>query len=85
MVALQIRNVPEDLRDALVREADRRGQSLQGYLLGVLGDEARRARNPAILASIAARGGGAPSDVSASDVLRAEREKRETHLVSRAV
>lgn len=83
MVALQIRNVPDDLRDALAHEADRRGQSLQGYLLGVLADEARRARNPTLLAMFAGRDDGATSD-EAEQALRVAREQREAHLVNRA-
>lgn len=80
MVALQIRNVPDGLRDALAHEADRRGQSLQGYLLGVLADEARRARNPALLATLAGRDDGATSD-EAERALRVAREEREAHLM----
>lgn len=40
MVALQIRDVPDAVRDRLAEEAKRRGTSLQGYLLEVLEREA---------------------------------------------
>jgi hypothetical protein len=40
MVALQIRDVPESLHRRLVAEADKRGISLQKYLLEILSDRA---------------------------------------------
>lgn len=49
MVALQIRDVPEELRDRLSELAAQRGQSLQAYLFDVISDEARRQDNLAIL------------------------------------
>lgn len=45
MVAMQIRDVPVDVRDDLAREAQARGVSLQVYLRGVIEREARAARN----------------------------------------
>lgn len=39
-VAIQIRDVPDDVRDHLAAQAGRRGQSLQAYLLSVLTREA---------------------------------------------
>jgi len=45
MVALQIRDVPDTMRDALVNEARRREQSLQAYLLDVLAHEVAVASN----------------------------------------
>lgn len=55
MVALQIRDVPEDVRDALVTDAKARGQSLQMYLLDLVETRARRLRNPAVLDRFADR------------------------------
>jgi len=49
MVALQIREVPEELRNRLSELASQRGQSLQAYLFDVLLDEARRQDNLAVL------------------------------------
>lgn len=40
-VALQIREVPDDVRDVLADQARRRGQSVQAYLLDVVSREAR--------------------------------------------
>lgn len=45
MVALQIRDVPESVRDDLARAAKARGQSLQSFLREVIDREARAARN----------------------------------------
>jgi hypothetical protein len=45
MVALQIRDVPTDIRDDLAREAEARGVSLQAYLREVVDREAKAARN----------------------------------------
>jgi hypothetical protein len=49
MVALQIRDVPEKLRDRLSELARQRGQSLQAYLFDVVSNEARRQDNLAVL------------------------------------
>lgn len=40
-VALQIRDVPEGVRDTIADRAARRGQSMQSYLLEILQREAR--------------------------------------------
>jgi antitoxin FitA len=42
---MQIRDVPDDVREVLVREAERRDQSLQLFLMDVLRREADSARN----------------------------------------
>jgi hypothetical protein len=49
MVAIQVRDVPDDVREALSAEAARRGQSLQFFLADVLAREAASARNLAWL------------------------------------
>jgi len=43
-VALQIRDVPDDIRDTLAAQASSRGQSLQAFLLGLVTQEARATR-----------------------------------------
>ncbi|HWH97738.1 MAG TPA: hypothetical protein VNS80_05175 [Pseudolysinimonas sp.] len=55
MVAIQIRDVPDAVRDALAGEAERRGVSLQSFLADVLEREAASARNLAWLRSVAER------------------------------
>ncbi|MGW0214856.1 FitA-like ribbon-helix-helix domain-containing protein [Micromonospora chokoriensis] len=59
MVALQIRDVPEEVRDALAAQAKARGQSLQAYLLELVETQARRLRNTAALDHFAGRSDGA--------------------------
>lgn len=62
MVAVQVRDVPEPVRLTLVAEAERRGESLQVFLLDVLEREAANARNREILRiqkPIRPRGSGA--------------------------
>ncbi|GAA4629147.1 FitA-like ribbon-helix-helix domain-containing protein [Cellulomonas oligotrophica] len=74
MVALQIRDVPDSVRDALVERARANGQSLQSYLREVVLREAAFAGNVAILDGVAGwnRGSGATLD----DVLTARDEER---------
>ncbi|MFL6076948.1 MAG: FitA-like ribbon-helix-helix domain-containing protein [Mycobacteriales bacterium] len=58
MVALQIRDVPDEVRDALAADARAHGQSLQAYLLALIETQARRARNVAVLNRFADRSDG---------------------------
>jgi hypothetical protein len=82
MVAIQVRDVPDAVRDALAAEADSRGQSLQVFLSEVLEREARLARNRAWLkrtrdnpiARIAA-------DESSADLIRRQREERTQQIL----
>jgi predicted transcriptional regulator len=81
MVALQIRDVPDDLRDRLSELARQRGQSLQAYLLDVVSDEARRADNLAVLDRFARHTYG--SRLRAGDIidaLSAARAERDAEL-----
>ncbi|WP_028648306.1 hypothetical protein [Nocardiopsis sp. CNT312] len=45
MGAIQVKDVPDEVREILAAEARRSGQSLQTYVLAVLEREARFARN----------------------------------------
>ncbi len=45
VVALQIRDVPDDVRDAIAQRAALQGQSVQAYLLDLVQREARMLRN----------------------------------------
>jgi hypothetical protein len=81
MVALQIRDVPEGLRDRLSELARQRGQSLQAYLFDLISDEARRQDNLAILdrfshGAYGSRLGRADID----DALRSARADRDGEL-----
>lgn len=61
MVAIQIRDVPDEVRDALVAQAGARGQSLQRYLLGIVSAQARRSRNVELLNRFGTRTDGVRS------------------------
>ncbi|MEX5633546.1 FitA-like ribbon-helix-helix domain-containing protein [Parafrankia sp. FMc2] len=79
-VAVTIRDVPEDVRDALAQYARQQGQSLQAFLLGVLTRQSRYALNQQVLVTVEdelAAGGGAGTDApAAADVLAAARAMR---------
>lgn len=79
MVALQIRDVPEEVRDVLAERARVRGQSLQAFLLNLVEAEARRAQNVSVLARFAGRTDGVrtePGQTAAE--LAADRADRAT-------
>ena len=81
MVALQIRDVPEELRDRLSELAGQRGQSLQAYLFDVISDEARRQDNLAVLSRFAKGSHGtrlSPDDIGGA--LQAGRAERDAEL-----
>jgi antitoxin FitA len=81
MVALQIRDVPDELRDRLSELAIERGQSLQAYLFDVISDEARRADNLAVLDRLGnAAYGSRLSAGDISDALSASRAERDAEL-----
>ncbi len=78
MVALQIRDVPDDVRQTLADRAAARGQSLQSFLLKLITDEARRSTNLALLERFGGRQDGSQLSMTqvteALDQARAERE-----------
>jgi antitoxin FitA len=77
-VTLTIRDVPDDVRDALTQEAREQGQSLQAYLLNLLEQQAGFRKNREVIAKarrdLARRGG---SRVKASDIVEAIHQARE--------
>jgi plasmid stability protein len=80
MVNIQIRDVPEQVRDVLAASARAHGQSMQAYLRHLLEDDARRAGNAALLRRAKNAGPGyvaAPGE-TASEIaeMRAERDRR---------
>jgi hypothetical protein len=72
MIALQIRGVSEEVREALVVQARARGQSLQAYLLELIEAQAHRLRNVAVLDSFTGRTDGtrAPAGETAAELQR---------------
>jgi len=83
MVAIQIRDVPDRVRDLLAQEAKRRGQSLQLFLMDVLEHEARMATNRALLAKwreepvVVLPPGSEPH----ADSIRRQRDERTQHIL----
>jgi antitoxin FitA len=80
MAVLTIRDVPEDVKDALARDARERGQSLQAFLLGMLKRQAAFGRNRQLLDDIErdlTAGGGAGADApDAAELLMQARTDR---------
>ena len=78
MVAIQIRGVSEEVREALVSQARARGQSLQVYLLELVEAQAHRMRNVALLDSFTGRSDGtrASAGETAAELQR-QREAQE--------
>jgi hypothetical protein len=79
-VVLTVRDVPEEVRDLLARQARERGQSLQAFLLTVLNRQADFCRNRQILAEISQEldgGGGADRNApDAAEVVARARAER---------
>jgi hypothetical protein len=80
MVSIQVRDVPEQVRDTLAEVARSRGQSMQAYLLSLLEEDARQARNVILLRQVRETGGGyvagAGETEAELDTIRAERDQR---------
>jgi predicted metal-dependent TIM-barrel fold hydrolase len=80
MVNIQIRDVPETVRDTLAKVARSRGQSMQAYLRDLLEEDARRAANAALLRQVRAAGRGhrgAPGETARElEEIRAQRDLR---------
>lgn len=72
--------MPEDVKNALARDARERGQSLQAFVLSVLTRQAEFSRNRQLLADIdreLADDGGAGADApDAADLIAEARERR---------
>ena len=76
MVALQIRDVPDDVRDVLAARARENGQSLQAFLLSLVLREASFARNLDLIKEIESWTETRGSTATAADVLDVLREAR---------
>jgi antitoxin FitA len=71
MVAITIRDIPNDVRDELAVRAARTGKSLQEYLRGMLIDTAAKPTVDAVLERARARVAATGSRVDASTILAA--------------
>lgn len=79
---MTIRDVPDEVRDVLSRDARERGQSLQAYLLNVIKRQAEFSRNRQLIAEIdrdLSHGGGAGADApDSADLLDRARTRRDS-------
>lgn len=79
MAYLQIRDIPDDVRDVLAQRAKDRGQSLNSYLRDVVLREASFANNQALIDRVIANRGDSKfttEDVlAARDTARGERSR----------
>ena len=73
-VALQIRNVPDDVRDALVERASPLGQSMQAFLLDLVQREARLARNASMFQRTAGNRTTIPDEYCPERIVREGRD-----------
>jgi len=73
-VALQIRNVPDDVRDALVERASQLGQSMQAFLLDVVQREAKMARNAQVFERTAGHRTIIPEEFGPERIIREGRD-----------
>jgi hypothetical protein len=77
MPLIQIRDVPEPVRDELARKAAAAGQSMQAYLLGELSKLAKRPSMAEIVARAQARATATGSTVTMNDAVAAVRTARD--------
>jgi hypothetical protein len=77
MPLIQIRDVPEPVRDELARKAAAAGQSMQAYLLGELSRLAERPSMAEIVARAQARARATGSTVTMNDAVAAVRAARD--------
>lgn len=71
MVAVTIRNVPDDTRNELAARAARAGQSLQEYLRQLLVDTAAKPSLDAVIARARARVEASGTDIDDAAILAA--------------
>jgi antitoxin FitA len=77
MALIQIRDVPEPVRDELARKAAAAGQSMQSYLLGELTRLAERPSMAEIVKRAQARAKASGSTVTMDDAVAAVRVTRD--------
>lgn len=74
-VAIQIRDVPEAVRDVIAQRAAKRGQSMQVYLRELLEREARLEENAKAFERTAAQRLPIPEDLSPERIVREGRDE----------
>jgi hypothetical protein len=81
MGALQIRDVPEEVRATLMAQAAAHGQSLQAYLLDLVRRHAAQAGNARLLDSFGGRSDGMRAEAGEiAALVAADRARREQDL-----
>ncbi|WP_046470513.1 FitA-like ribbon-helix-helix domain-containing protein [Allosalinactinospora lopnorensis] len=73
MGAIQVKDVPDEVREALTAAARRTGQSLQSYVLSILEREARFVRNSEIVDQCPLPG----AELSMAEIVAAVRQARD--------
>ena len=73
-VALQIRDVPEDVRDIIAERAKAGGLSMQAYLLDMVQREAKFARNARMFDELAPYRASRPIAAEIVDIIREGRD-----------
>lgn len=76
MPNVQVRDVPDEVHETLVRRAERAGQSLQQYLAGQLAAIAAAPTVDEVLDRVEARPKGRLTPMEAIDSINAERARR---------
>lgn len=76
MPNIQVRDVPDEVHEKLVRRAERAGQSLQQYLAGQLADIAATHTLDDVLDRVEARSKGRLTREEAIEAIDAERARR---------
>jgi cytochrome P450 len=76
MPNIQVRDVPDEVHETLVRRAERAGQSLQQYLAGQLADIAATPTLDDVLDRVEDRSKGRLTRKEAIDAIDAERARR---------
>lgn len=74
MVAIQIRDVPDELHEELTKQAEEAGQSLSKYLLRILNESIKGSGNADVFARAAARTGKKPPPGDGARVIREMRD-----------
>ncbi len=77
---IQVRNVPSRVHRELVREAQKRGQTLTQYIEEILEREVAQRRKGAVFERIMKRSPVHLEGVDTAELIRQERENRDEHL-----
>jgi plasmid stability protein len=74
-VMIQVRNVPEDIHEKLVRRARARGQTLTDYIQGILEREVAKPDRVEVVERILRRGPIGPGGLRGAELIREARRE----------